>query len=251
MKSLINQKGRDRPSSHKKNHGRKSRQTTYSASWYAGICIIQASMLVIWPADENIGAPTITWSRAFSLVWEAALSLLGLMVGSAQRIRDGRRHHKVAEGHLADLCPESMSVVDGATWDRCYIYGLPRYPSLPAPASLCTFRSITAYFFVFVEIAGQNGRRQDELKAKEKSAHDRGEADTQGGSKLWRLVSMNLPGISLSAGLLVMRVDDECHLHCTHTPHKCAPDHSARRWLKSSLRPLLSAGPRLCISGQS
>ena len=177
-------------------------------------------------------------------------------MGSAQRIQDGRRHHEVAQGHLAYLCPESMSSVDGATWDRCYIYAIPRYPPLPAPASLCCmFRSITAYFCCFVllrlETEGQNGRRQDELKPKEKSAHHRGEADTQGGSRLWRLVSMNLPRNIALRRALVMRVDDECHLHCTHTPHKCAPDHSARRWLKSSLPLLLSAGPRLCISGQS
>lgn len=44
---------------------------------------------------------------------------------------------------------------------------------------------------------------------------------------MWRLVSMNLPRISLSAGPLVMRVDalmrvDECHLHCTDLTKVCA-----------------------------
>lgn len=147
-------------------------------------------MPVTWPLDENLGLSQLHGHGPSVSRVEAALSLFGIDGGErpAQNIQDGRRH-------LAYLCPESMPLVDGATWDRCYIYARPIY-------SLCTLRSITAYPRWFL--------------------------------RLWRLVSMNLPRISLSAGPLVMRVEmrvDECHLHCTRPHQKCAPDHSARRWL--------------------
>ena len=138
-------------------------------------------------------------------------------------IQDGRRHHKVAEGQSpTNLCPESMSRVDGATLDRWYIYAIPRYPSSPAPAP-CDARC------------------------------DRS-PPTQGGSTLWRLLVMNLPRVfhylpraAVDAARWVPST-----LQYPHTQtHKCASDHSCKEVPKKLITPLLSAAPAaLCNSGR-
>ena len=121
----------------------------------------------------NIGPLTITWSRAFSLACGSGPKLiLGLMVASAQRMHRFRTDDGDATTRSLNkltppiFCPESTLLVDGATWDRCYIYAVPRYLPAPDPRPLCPLRPITAYprWFELVEAAVNEPPRNAALR---------------------------------------------------------------------------------------